>query len=279
MINTGVVGLGSLRLVTVRQGLVWQAGSGQLGRGVSWHGVAWRGVVGSGRARLGWARLGRQGVSWRVMASRGETGPGVAGRARRGKAGSGKVGCGRAWHGRQGEARLGEVWPGSAGGVWLGASRHGPVRLGRHVMSTLRQELTEIYREHGRINAMLVVNAAHKNPDGYPSIYRHLEWDDAVAGERYRLQQAQDLIRRVKVVYKENPHTGERTKERAYVSTGANDRPSEYLTLEDAVEDPLTYQMILRQFQHQVIALRRRYGHLKEYEQIVRQHGLDGDAA
>ena len=43
--------------------------------------------------------------------------------------------------------------------------------------------------------------------------------------------------------------------------------------------DPLTHQIVLREFQRQILALKRRYGHLKEYEQMMRQHGLDGDAA
>lgn len=142
-------------------------------------------------------------------------------------------------------------------------------------MSHLREELAAIYHQHGALSPALVVEAAA--PEDHP-LHKYFKWDDAEAGEQYRLVQARTLIRSVRIVFKENESTGEISKVRAFVSTGQNDRPSAYLPVEDVAVDPFAYQLVLRDFQRQILALKRQFGHLHEYEQMMRTHGLDGAA-
>jgi hypothetical protein len=118
----------------------------------------------------------------------------------------------------------------------------------------------------------------HARPDDHP-LHNRFQWDDAEAGERYRLQQAAEMIRSVRIVYKTNEKTGEESRRRAYVSTAENTRPSEYLATEDALGDPLARKLVLRQFERSILALKRQYGHLKEYDSMLRKHGLGEDAA
>ena len=136
---------------------------------------------------------------------------------------------------------------------------------------TLRTELQAIYAEYKQLTPQLVVNAAR--PADHP-LHSRFEWDDAVAGEAWRREQAAELIRRVRIVYKTNPNTGERSSVRAYVSTAEPSTAGEYLPTDEAMADPITKKLVLRAFERALFALHRQYSHLKEYEALVRKHML-----
>lgn len=51
--------------------------------------------------------------------------------------------------------------------------------------------------EHEKVPADAVVEWARTHPKS--DLHRQFEWDDAVAGEKYRVEQARDLIQRVLV--------------------------------------------------------------------------------
>lgn len=140
---------------------------------------------------------------------------------------------------------------------------------------SLREELAAIYHQRGALSPTLVVDAAR--PVDHP-LHNRFEWDDNKAGEGFRLTQAARLIRSVRVTYRENEQTGEISRVRAFVSTAQNDRPSAYLPIEEVAPDPFIHQLVLRDFQRQILALKRQFGHLQEYEQMMRAHGLDGAA-
>lgn len=57
--------------------------------------------------------------------------------------------------------------------------------------------LRGLYEQHGELTAPLVVDEAR--PSGAP-LHRYFQWDDAVAAEEYRLEQARSMIRRVRFV-------------------------------------------------------------------------------
>lgn len=175
---------------------------------------------------------------------------------------------GRVWRGRHGRAR--------SGVAAFGPACRGMAGQGRCGMSDLRTHLESIYRQHETLSPRLVVDAAR--PADHP-LHNRFQWDDNKAGERYRLIQAAQLIRSVRVIFKENTETGEVSKVRAFVSTARNDRPSAYLPVEESAMDSFTHQLVLRDFERQILALKRQFGHLKEYQQMLRDHGLDGDAA
>lgn len=142
-------------------------------------------------------------------------------------------------------------------------------------MTNLHDELMAIYHQRKALSPQLVVDAARA--EDHP-LHGRFTWDDAVAGERFRLMQAADMIRSVRVIYAANQETGEERKVRAFVSTGQPDRPSVYQPTDAAFGDPFTRQLVLRQFERAILALKRQYGHLQEFDTYLRTKGL-GDVA
>lgn len=129
---------------------------------------------------------------------------------------------------------------------------------------SLRDELTALHRENGRLTAQLVVDAAR--PVGHP-LHDRFEWNDAVAGEKYRRTQAAELIRSVKVEWA----TGSVTTEpvRAFHSITRADSTS-YEPIEDIATDDLAAQLLLRQAVRDWKALHRRYQHLDGFLRAVK---------
>lgn len=94
------------------------------------------------------------------------------------------------------------------------------------------EELHRLSAEHGHINSQLVVDEAR--PEDAP-LHPAFEWDNAIAGERYRVHQASTLIRAVQVVEPENPEV---QQHRAFVLTTVADSPKAvYVQAEEVVSD------------------------------------------
>jgi hypothetical protein len=133
-------------------------------------------------------------------------------------------------------------------------------------MTGLRDALTDIYRRHEALTPAIVVEEAR--PTGAP-LHDRFEWDDSVAGEKYRQQQAADLIRSVKITMgrdEEGPKTI-----REWVSVTRPDRPRSYEPLAEVVENDLSLRLVLQEMERDIAALRRKYGHLKEYVDLMRR--------
>ena len=139
--------------------------------------------------------------------------------------------------------------------------------------SNLRDHLQAIYNQHGKLTPMLVVAAAR---DGDEVLSSRLEWDDSKAGEKYRLMQAADMIRSVKVVYaetKEGPQTC-----RAFTAVKQNDTATcNYMPTAEALADSFTSKLILKDAEREFRMFHARYRHLEQYRDIL-QRGLN-DAA
>lgn len=140
---------------------------------------------------------------------------------------------------------------------------------------SLRQQLQAIYDEHGRLDAEIVVDAAR--PKDAP-LHSHFEWNNSVAGEAYRKVQARELIRSVKVVYR-NDLTGEKGSVRAFQSVRRSDAAApSYEPVDKVLDDPITTQLLLRDMQRDIEALKQRYGHFVEFRKMVKQI-LESDVA
>lgn len=132
-------------------------------------------------------------------------------------------------------------------------------------MSDLRTLLTEVYRANARLTPPDVVNTAR---DPLHPLHHRLEWDDSKGGEKYRLVQAAELIRSVKITYAETSKGGPKHV-RAFHSVIRVDGPS-YLPIEDIAVDPFTRELVLRQAEREWRELRRKYGHLEEFMTAIR---------
>jgi hypothetical protein len=130
---------------------------------------------------------------------------------------------------------------------------------------SLRDELQRIYDQHGELTPELVVDTAR--PKSHP-LHSHLEWSDRVAGEAWRRHQAAELIRSVKVTYREATESEDAASVRMYHAVrGPNGHA--YKSTDDVVADPFTRQLVLRDMEREWKALKRRYEHFAEFLEMI----------
>lgn len=144
-------------------------------------------------------------------------------------------------------------------------------------MSDLRSELTGVYQTRGELTPQVVVDEAR--PEGAP-LHHRFEWDDSLAGEQYRLIQAARLIRSVRIEYT-SPQSEEKKFIRAFSSLHESGEPERqgYAPTEEILENDVTRRILLRNMERDIATLKRRYGHLKEFAQMMRDQFGGGEAA
>ena len=130
----------------------------------------------------------------------------------------------------------------------------------------LREALQDIYDAHRELTPAIVVGAAR--PRNHP-LHDRFEWNNRVAGPKYREVQAKELIRSVKIAYVD-PNVEEPMTVRAFVSIpdGAGHRT--YVPTETVVLNDLQLAMVLRDMQRRWTDLRATYGHMEQFAEMVR---------
>lgn len=137
--------------------------------------------------------------------------------------------------------------------------------------------LQRIYAARGDLTPPAVVEEA--TPADHP-LHSYFEWDDTIGGHQNRLRQAAELIRSVRVVYQPTP-AAKAVSVRAYVSVpAAGEDPAtpqrHYVATRDAMSDDFMSKQVLRDFEGRIRSLRKQYGHLAEFREVV-QRELLGD--
>lgn len=132
-------------------------------------------------------------------------------------------------------------------------------------MSTqLVDQLKTIREEFGRLDAELLVEVA---TDKRHPLHSRFEWDDKIAGHKYRLEQAGQLLR---VTFK--PAPGRPQELRAFMATRGEDTPrADYVPTEEAFADPFLREMSLRAMKRDWKAFESRYKHHAEFADFIRQ--------
>lgn len=129
----------------------------------------------------------------------------------------------------------------------------------------LRSYLLELRSRHGTLTPQVVVDDARRADS---PIHTAFEWDDAIAAEQYRLEQARTLIRSLKVSYVSPEGTTEKT--RAFVSIQRADVPArEYVPIEEVAQDPALAAIVLRDAERQWRELYTRFRHIREFVALV----------
>lgn len=115
----------------------------------------------------------------------------------------------------------------------------------------------------GHLMPASVVDAARdrKNP-----LHKHFEWDNAVAAEAYRLDQARGLIRCIHV-QSDDTESG---YARAFLSIREQDGVS-YRSVDDVMSSADLQQRVLAQAERDLIAFETRYRSLNDICDLVRQ--------
>lgn len=131
-------------------------------------------------------------------------------------------------------------------------------------MSDLRAQLLEIRAITGKLTPEAVVDAARS--ESHP-LHARFEWDDAIAGERYRLSQGAELIRSVKVEYRDPG--GKPQEIRAFVAIRGESPRADYTPIEEAVADPFTQKLLMQEFRREWATFKAKYEQLEAFVAVI----------
>ncbi len=131
---------------------------------------------------------------------------------------------------------------------------------------SLREHIQAIYEEHNKLTPDLVLDAA-RHPD-HP-LHSRFEWDDTVAGEKYRKIQAQELIVVARVRYRDGK--GKLQDVRAFHAMSSPDGGFEYQPAEEIASNEILTAILLRDMERDWKALKGRWSHFKEFVTMIRQ--------
>lgn len=95
-------------------------------------------------------------------------------------------------------------------------------------------------------------------------LHKCFEWNDSVAGHKYRCLQAQQVVRNLVVVKEE---TGEKTPIRFFYNTG--DRSGEYKPVKMILRNEDEYQALLKRAMEELHSFKKKYSCLSELEEIL----------
>lgn len=129
----------------------------------------------------------------------------------------------------------------------------------------IREQLQTIYDDNGRLTPAIVVDVAR---DQDHPLHSRFEWDDAIAGESWRREQAAEIIRSVRVVYRK-PDSDQRLDVRAFHAVAGPEGHS-YEPVDAVVNDPLLLQLVLRDMEREWRELHGRYSQFKEFAELVK---------
>ena len=121
----------------------------------------------------------------------------------------------------------------------------------------VEQALRDIYLSRGRLDPRDVVDEAR---DPGSVLHDKFEWDNDTAAEGYRLDQARQLIRTVKIERIETPNQAPRLV-RAYVHDPVNDG---YLATEDVAQLPDVRDRVLDDMRRDLTRLQSKWTLYKE---------------
>lgn len=115
----------------------------------------------------------------------------------------------------------------------------------------------------GVLKPQAVVEAARRKT--HP-LHPHFEWDDALAAEAFRLDQARNLIRIVRI----EDEATEEGSVRAFVSVADHDNGVAYRTVDNVKRSAELQIALLKSAERDLEAFERRYRSLADICQIVR---------
>jgi hypothetical protein len=130
-------------------------------------------------------------------------------------------------------------------------------------VSDLREELLAIRSEHGRLTPAAVVAAA--TAKNHP-LHDRFEWDDKVAGHKYRLSQARELIRVVKEVYTDRQGDPERVR---FFHSIPDAQGMAYQPTDEVLTNEVATAVLLKSMEREWRALRKRYERFAEFRELV----------
>lgn len=130
-------------------------------------------------------------------------------------------------------------------------------------MNGLREQLEAVRAKRGELTPPGVVDEAR---DPAHPLHARFEWDNEVAGERYRLVQARELIQSVRVTYT-NPR-GKTSDVRGFQSV-RRESGWVYEPSSEVAQDPVTRSVVLAEMEREWRSLHARYSQFEEFTAMV----------
>jgi len=121
------------------------------------------------------------------------------------------------------------------------------------------EELSKLKSKDGKLHTKAVVNAARKRSS---PLHKHFEWDDNIAGDKYRIWQARHLIGAIVVIYDHTEHSG-------YFQLRVEHEG--YRTLESVLSNEDLYQQLVAQAKTDFESYERRYKEIRELAPIFKK--------
>lgn len=109
-----------------------------------------------------------------------------------------------------------------------------------------------------------LVNYARKNPNS--ELHKCFEWDDTIAAEKYRVSQARDVIRYLRITIPNEEGNLEKTNVRLFVST--NNHDNNYKATEIVFQNKTEYDKLLAEAMSELQAFKQKYKGIKELSKI-----------
>lgn len=132
---------------------------------------------------------------------------------------------------------------------------------------SLRDQLQAIYETHGQLTPRLVVDEARAAD--HP-LHQRFEWDDAIAGEAWRRDQAHRLIQSVQIVYAKATETSPEKRVRAFHAV-RSEKGNVYEPVMDVIKDPFMRELVLRDMERAWKDMKARFEGFDEFWALVRQ--------
>lgn len=95
-------------------------------------------------------------------------------------------------------------------------------------------------------------------------LHNLFEWNDAIAAEKYRLNQARQIIQQIVIV---NDHPNAEVREvRAFVTESKND--GHYQLITTVIENPITYEVLLKRAKFELHVFKEKYKTIVEFKEL-----------
>lgn len=140
-------------------------------------------------------------------------------------------------------------------------------RWGKATIAVIVKRFKEIRKANGGVlTAETVLEDARKKSS---PLHRFFEWDDSVAAEFWRREQARQLIRQHYVVVSYGEQSTEPTRATVMLETPSGDRV--YAQTVIALVDDEFSDQVLERAKQELRAWRLRYGRFKEMSEMVKE--------
>ena len=133
--------------------------------------------------------------------------------------------------------------------------------------ATAGAELERIEHKYGQVSPKLVLNESRKET---APLHKVFEWNDSVAAEKYRLQQAGGIINNLVVVLDEYEHK-EPVRAFVNVTNNAPTRSGEFISVVSAMQSEETRKVVLQNALRELKEFQKKYKDLGELAGIFNE--------